>query len=90
MTETNNRKQEKEPDRRESAPPFLKSCFPMILSRNEILSEIGKSPGLSAMFRGWGEERQEEFLSFCTGVRGVRLLYDSFFKEIMNPEQTRL
>ena len=88
MTERNNRRQEKEPGRRESAEPFLKSCFPMILSRNEILSEIGKSPGLSAMFRGWGEKRQEEFLSFCTGVRGVRLLYDSFFKEIMSPEQT--
>ena len=33
-------------------------------------------------------EYQEEFLDFCTGVKGVKILYDSFFKEIMNPEYT--
>lgn len=25
-------------------------------------------------------------LNFCTGVKGVKMLYDAFFKEIMNPE----
>ena len=37
-------------------------------------------------FYSWGDAVRQEFLDFCTGVRGVKLLYDSFFKEIMNPE----
>ena len=41
---------------------------------------------LSTLFDSWEQERQEEFLDFCTGVKGVKILYDSFFKEIMNPE----
>ncbi len=28
----------------------------------------------------------QEFLDLCTGVKGLKLLYDGFFKEIMNPE----
>lgn len=31
-------------------------------------------------------EPKEEFLMLCTGVRGIKLVYDGFFKEIMNPE----
>jgi hypothetical protein len=27
-------------------------------------------------------------LDYCTGVKGVKILYDSFFKETMNPEST--
>lgn len=41
---------------------------------------------LSEMFRQWNEGQQEEFLDVCTGNRGLRILYDSFFKEILNPE----
>lgn len=29
---------------------------------------------------------QKEFLDLCSGVKGLKLLYDGFFKEIMNPE----
>ena len=25
-------------------------------------------------------------MDFCTGVKGPRMLYDGFFKEVMNPE----
>lgn len=38
------------------------------------------------MFAGWEEGQQEEFLDICTGVRGMKFLYDGFFKEILNPE----
>lgn len=34
------------------------------------------------------KRQQEEFLDFCTGARGIKFLYDSFFKEILNPEYT--
>ena len=27
-------------------------------------------------------------MDFCTGVRGIKFLYDGFFKEEMNPEYT--
>ena len=64
----------------------LKDYFPLIRERKEVLKEIGSSMALSTLFDSWEQERQEEFLDFCTGVKGVKILYDSFFKEIMNPE----
>ncbi len=27
-------------------------------------------------------------MDFCTGARGIKILYDSFFKEVLNPEYT--
>lgn len=64
----------------------LKSYFPLIRTKTEVLEEIQSKPGLSMMFKTWTEAQQKEFLDFCTGVRGIKLLYDSFFKEIINPE----
>ena len=51
-----------------------------------MLAEIANSDALQARFGGWEPEQQEEFLNICTGVKGLKLLYDGFFKEIMNPE----
>ena len=64
----------------------LKQYFPMIREKEEVLAEIRSKKELSLQFDKWNRDQQEEFLKFCTGVRGVRLLYDAFFKEIMNPE----
>ena len=64
----------------------LKEYFPLIRERWEILAEISEDKQLSDIFNRWRTEQQEEFLDFCTGARGVKLLYDSFFKEVMNPE----
>lgn len=61
----------------------LRQYFPMIKSREEILEEIASKSHLKKMFSQWTETQQGEFLDFCTGVRGVKLLYDSFFKEII-------
>lgn len=41
---------------------------------------------LEELFQSWTAGQQEEFLDFCSGNRGVKILYDSFFKEILNPE----
>ena len=65
---------------------ILKTYFPTIRTRKEVLEEISESEKLSEMFRQWNEGQQEEFLDVCTGNRGLRILYDSFFKEILNPE----
>ena len=64
----------------------LKEHFPIIREREELLEIIHNNQELKKTFYGWKEERQKEFVDFCTGVRGVKTLYDSFFKEVMNPE----
>lgn len=66
----------------------LQSCFPMIRTREEVLSEIYARPDLTDTFEQWSRERQKEFLDFCSGARGVKMLYDGFFKEIMDPDAT--
>ena len=64
----------------------LQRYFPMIRERQEILQEINRNWRLSGKFYSWNEHRREEFLDFCSGAKGVKMLYDSFFKEILNPE----
>ena len=66
----------------------LKQHFPMIRDREEIIAEIHSKQELLTIFNDWNEEGQKQFLDFCTGIRGVKLLYDQFFKEIINPDST--
>ena len=66
----------------------LKQYFPMIREREDIKQEVYENPKLLEKYREWDEEQQEEFLDYCTGVKGVKILYDAFFNEIMNPENT--
>ena len=66
----------------------LKQYFPMIHERKKLMRYIQSVPALMQQFNSWLPYRQEEFLDFCTGARGVKILYDSFFKEILNPEYT--
>ena len=64
----------------------LKDVFPLLKTRDEILEEIHANPDLYTLFSAWTFEQQEEFLNFTTGAQGIKFLYDSFFKEIFNPE----
>lgn len=64
----------------------LKDYFPMLRSREEVLKEIYAQKELKETFESWKKGEREEFLDFCTGARGVKVLYDAFFKEVMNPE----
>ena len=66
----------------------LKKYFPMILAREEVMDIIRDSPKMSDEFSKWKAEQQEQFLDICTGNRGVKMLYDVFFKEILSPEST--
>ena len=70
-------------------PNKLQEHFPMIRDRDEVRSLIQNSPSLSAVFHSWKYSDQEHFLDYCTGVRGFKLLYDSFFKEIFNPDVSK-
>ncbi len=65
---------------------LLQQYFPMIRARYEVMNIIQGNPSLNAIFQSWESEQQQEFLDFCTGERGLKILYDSFFKEIFNPE----
>ncbi len=64
----------------------LEKYFPMLQSREEVLEKIREKKELSKMFDRWEERRKEEFLDFCTGVKGVKMLYDFCAKAILNPE----
>lgn len=66
----------------------LKNYFPLIREREELLSEIRDNPKLREIYEEWSTKNREEFLDFCTGVKGMKILYDSFFKEVMNVEYT--
>lgn len=65
------------------AKNLLRQHFPMLPTRAEVEKFIHEKPSLHAIFMEWSEEQQKEFLDFCTGERGVKILYDSFFKEIL-------
>ena len=64
----------------------LKDHFPMIREKADILTEISESPEMTSTFNIWSKEQQELFLDICSGARGIKMLYDCFFKEILNPE----
>ena len=65
---------------------ILQKYFPMIRTREEVWQEISEKEKLLEIYRQWNREQQEEFLDFCTGNKGIKILYDAFFKEILNPE----
>ena len=64
----------------------LLQYFPMIRTREQILLEIRSDPALNARFEAFSKEGKKEFLDICTGERGVKILYDSFFRSVMDPE----
>lgn len=64
----------------------LRDYFPMLQTREAILKEINNNEKMWSTFYSWEEERQEEFLDFCTGARGVKVMYDFVSKEVLNPE----
>ncbi len=64
----------------------LKRYFPMIQTKGEILQEIRQKQQLNDLFNSWTKEQQKEFLDFTSGIKGVKILYDAFFKEIFDPE----
>lgn len=65
----------------------LKEHFPLIRDREEVLADIYGKESLLEVYESWTEEQQNLFLEYCTGMRGVKILYDQFFKLIINPEE---
>ena len=63
----------------------LKKYFPMLKTREELLATIRQNEQLTKTFHSWTPARREEFLNFCSGARGVKMLYDAFAKELLSP-----
>ncbi len=66
----------------------LAQYFPVIREEEQIRKEIEANERLSEVFDSWRKDQQDDFLAICSGTKGVKMLYDSFFKEILNPEAT--
>ena len=64
----------------------LKEYFPMIREKEDLLAEIQANPTLKRTYDKLRSELKQEFLDFCTGMKGIKILRDSFFKETVNPE----
>ena len=70
-------------------PNKLQHYFPMIRTKEVVMAEIEGSQKLKSIFYSWKEEDRQEFIDFCTGARGVKMMYDFMSKEILNPETHR-
>lgn len=66
----------------------LKRYFPMLWEKEDLLKKSRSNPAFADIFDQWTTLQQQEFINFCTGVRGIKFLYDGFSKEILNPEYT--
>lgn len=75
-----------EPFNQSSAPAAAHLSF--MPSRSDVLNQLKDNPKLYDQFQQWKPEDQEEFLDICTGVKGLKVVYDGVFKEIFNPETT--
>ena len=60
----------------------------MLWEKEGLLKKIRSNPAFADIFDQWTTLQQQEFINFCTGVRGIKFLYDGFSKEILNPEYT--
>ena len=65
---------------------MLRDYFSTIRDREEVLTDINSKESLLQTFEQWNSKQQDLFLDYCTGIRGVKILYDHFFKLIFNPE----
>ena len=64
----------------------LRNVFHIPHDKLDLRKTINSTPRLKKQFDSWSERRQEEFLDFCTGARGIPILYDTFFKMVFSPE----
>ena len=67
----------------------LQQYFPMIRTKEKLMAEIEEKPKLKSLFYSWKEEARQDFINFCTGACGVKMMYDFVSKEVLNPETHR-
>ena len=64
----------------------LHCFFKNLPTEQEMKDRIERREDLKKLFESWNAAQQREFLDRCTGKKGYNILYDAYFKEVMNPE----
>ena len=76
---------------REIFPPMDRLGLPKALRcerlRQEVIGDISKNPEMLRQYQELKPEDQEMLMEFFMGNRGLNVLYDPFFKKIMNQER---
>ena len=57
--------------------------------REEVLRMLEQNPVAYSRFLELTEDFQEDMIAFCMGNKGLKIVWDPFFKEIFNPEVFR-
>ena len=65
----------------------LKDILGDPISRDEAYDIICTSPIAMQLFEGLSIERQEDILAFIQGNKGLPILYDGFYKYVLDPER---
>ena len=55
-------------------------------AREEVLRMLEQNPVAYSRFLELTEAFQEDMIAFCMGNKGLKIVWDPFFKEIFNPE----
>ena len=55
------------------------------ISRDRVISEIGKDPVSAALFNSFSEKDREKIMAFLAGEETLQILSDRFFKKILDP-----
>jgi len=59
------------------------------IPREEITARINNDPASKELFELFSGEDQEKIIAFLAGEQTLQILYDKFFKKILDPEEHR-
>ena len=65
--------------------PTLEEIFGKQTTHTEVLNQLKNSPRAYEKFLTFQPEFQKNILEFLQGIRGLPILYDCFFKTILDP-----
>ena len=66
----------------------LEALFGKQITRAEAITQLKASPKAYEKFLTFAPDAQDKILEFLQGIRGLPILYDSFFKAILDPYTT--
>ena len=55
-------------------------------SREDALLKLKSDDASYRIFLDFPQEEQEKIVSFIQGAQGLKIIYDNFFKKIMDPD----
>ena len=76
----------KKPLKAKAFPTTLRKAFGKPKKRDAVLAEIRKNTSVFSQFNSFSPEDQERIIKFLSGEATLQILYDKFFKKVMDPE----